>query len=568
MRSIKEKYLFLFHEKENKSYIKEDDIMRFKEKLTKNPPGEIWEEYCGFLDLSIDEYMMVQNRLLDEQIELFSKCGLGQKIMHGQRPKGVDEFRRIVPLTTYEDYAEVLLNKKESMLPSEPVVWLETTWESGTHPKKLAPYSREMLDVYTSNILSAMMLSTSNQKGKFKVHSGDKVLYGLAPLPYATGLFPLLIAPEIDINFMPPIKDAEKMSFSEQNRAGFSEALKCGIDQFFGMSSVVYTITRNFERFTSSGSVSMKKMIGIRPKMLFRILKAKYICNRDNRPMKPKDLFDLQGFVCVGTDTALFKDELEEAWGKRPLEIHGGTEPSCMATETWSRNGLVFFPDNAFYEFIPKEEMLKNKENPNYIPKTYVMNEVQANQEYEIVLTLFKGGAFMRYRPGDMYRCLRTVNERDGVMLPQFEYIDRVPSVIDIAGFTRITESSINKVLQLSGLPVGDWFAMKEYNGDKVSYMHFYVEIDVRTPEAAILDEQLIREHFGIYFRHYDHDYNDLKRLLGIEPLMVTILPVGSLKKFKDIFGKPIRKINPPAQDVIDLRYLIKEPVWEGGKKQ
>ena len=108
--------------------------MRFKEKLTKNPPGEIWEEYCGFLDLSIDEYMMVQNRLLDEQIELFSKCGLGQKIMHGQRPKGVDEFRRIVPLTTYEDYAEVLLNKKESMLPSEPVVWLETTWESGTHP--------------------------------------------------------------------------------------------------------------------------------------------------------------------------------------------------------------------------------------------------------------------------------------------------------------------------------------------------------------------------------------------------------------------------------------------------
>ena len=196
------------------------------------------------------------------------------------------------------------------------------------------------------------------------------------------------------------------------------------------------------------------------------------------------------------------------------------------------------------------------------------MNEVQANQEYEIVLTLFKGGAFMRYRPGDMYRCLRTVNERDGVMLPQFEYIDRVPSVIDIAGFTRITESSINKVLQLSGLPVGDWFAMKEYNGDKVSYMHFYVEIDVRTPEAAILDEQLIREHFGIYFRHYDHDYNDLKRLLGIEPLMVTILPVGSLKKFKDIFGKPIRKINPPAQDVIDLRYLIKEPVWEGGKKQ
>ena len=541
--------------------------MRFKEKLLKCQPGEIWEEYCGFLDLSIDEYMKIQYRLLDEQIDLFSKCGLGQKIMHGQRPSGVEEFRRTVPLTSYEDYAEILLNKKNSMLPSEPVIWLETTWESGSHPKKLAPYTREMLDVYTSNILAAMILSTSDQKGKFRVHSGDKVLYGLAPLPYATGLFPLLIAPEMDIRFMPSLEDAKKLSFSEQNKTGFSAALKCGIDQFFGMSSVVYTITRNFENFASSGSVSLKKLMGIRPKMLYRLIKARYLCNRDNRPMKPKDLFDLKGFVCVGTDTELFKNELEEAWGKRPLEIHGGTEPSCMGTETWSRNGLVFFPDNAFYEFIPKDEMLRNEEDPSYTPKTYLMNEVQANQEYEIVLTLFKGGAFMRYRPGDMYRCLRTVNERDGVMLPQFEYVDRVPSVIDIAGFTRITESSISRVLQLSGLPVGDWFALKEYNGDKVSFMHFYVEIDVSTPEAAYLDEQLIREHFGVYFRHYDHDYNDLKRLLGVEPLMVTILPVGSLKKYENRFGKKIRRINPSAQDVIDLRYLLNEPIWQGGAR-
>lgn len=542
--------------------------MRFKDKLSKCTSKEIWDEYCGFLDLSMDDYMMIQYRLLDEQIEMFSKCGLGQQIMKGQRPKNVDEFRRMVPLTKYEDYAEVLLNKRNSMLPAEPVVWLETTWESGSHPKKLAPYSREMLDSYSTNILAAMILSTSTQKGRFRVNSGDKVLYGLAPLPYATGLFPLLIEPEIDINFMPSLKEAKNMSFGEQNKAGFSAAVKSGIDQFFGMSSVVYTITRNFERFTSSGSISLSKLIGIKPSMLYKYLKAKYVCKRDNRPMKPKDLFDLHGFVCVGTDTALFKHELEEAWGRCPLEIHGGTEPSCIGTETWSRNGLVFFPDNAFYEFIPKEEMLRNEADPSYVPKTYLMNEVQANQEYEIVLTIFKGGAFMRYRPGDMYRCLRTVNERDGLMLPQFEYIDRVPSVIDIAGFTRITERSISKVLQLSGLPVGDWFALKEYDGDKISFMHFYVEIDIDTPEAAVLDEQLIRDHFSIYFKHYDHDYNDLKRLLGVEPLMVTILPIGSLENYKKRYGKPMRKINPPAQDVIDLQYIIKEPIWEGGVKK
>ena len=539
--------------------------MRFKEKLKKCQPGEIWDEYCGFLDLSMDEYMQIQYRLLNEQIDLYSRCGLGQKIMGGTRPATVEEFRRTVPLTTYEDYAEVLLNQKKDMLPAEPVVWLETTWESGSRPKKLAPYTREMLDVYTSNILAAMILSTSDQKGMFRVHSREKVLYGLAPLPYATGLFPLLIAPEMDIRFMPSLEEARGLSFSQQNKKGFSDALKCGIDQFFGMSSVVYTITSNFQQFASSGAFSLKKLAGIRPHMLYRILKAKYLCSRDGRPILPKDLFDLEGFVCVGTDTALFKDELEEAWGRRPLEIHGGTEPSCLGTETWSRNGLVFFPDNAFYEFIPKEDMLKNEADPSFVPRTYLINEVQANHEYEIVLTLFKGGAFMRYRPGDMYRCLRTVSEKEGVMLPQFEYVDRVPSVIDIAGFTRITEDSIRQVLKLSRLPVGDWFALKEYNGDKRSYMHFYVEIDEETPEAACLDEQLIREHFGVYFRHYDHDYSDLKKLLGVEPLVVTILPVGTLKKYEVRYGRTIRKINPSMQDVVDLKYLLDEDTRQGG---
>ncbi|MGI6094076.1 MAG: GH3 family domain-containing protein [Lachnospiraceae bacterium] len=539
--------------------------MRFKEKLKKFSSKEIWDEYCGFLDLSMEEYMDIQYRLLKEQIACYSRCELGQKIMRGEDVSSVEEFRKKVPLTTYEDYAEVLLNKKTEMLPGEPVVWLETTWESGSRPAKLAPYTREMLDVYTTNILAAMILSTSEERGKFKVCSGDRALYGLAPLPYATGLFPMLIAPEMDIRFMPSLKEAKDLSFSQQNKRGFSLALRHGMDQFFGMSSVVYTITQNFAKFASSGSANLKNLIRIRPNMLYRILKAKYVSARDKRPIMPKDLFDLKGFVCVGTDTALFKEELEKAWGKRPLEIHGGTEPSCLATETWRRNGLVFFPDNAFYEFIPKEEMLKNEADPSYVPKTYLMNEVVPNQEYELVLTLFKGGAFMRYRPGDMYRCLSTCSESDGVMLPQFEYMDRVPSVIDIAGFTRITENSIRTVLRMSRLPVGDWFALKEYDGDKRSFMHFYVEVSADRPEASFLNEQIIREHFSVYFRHYDHDYKDLKRLLGVEPLAVTILPAGTLRRFEERYGYPIRKINPSMQDVIDLKHLLEELNRTGG---
>ena len=177
----------------------------FEEKLKTETPAQIWDEYCGFLDLSLNEYMDIQKRLLTEQINLFANCGLGQRFFKGQVPKTVDEFRKMVPLTKYEDYADVLLLKRDDMLPAPPVVWLSTTWESGNKPQKWAPYSEEMLSIYRTNIIAAMILSTSNEKGKFFVRPGFKALYTLAPLPYATGLFPDLIDSEIK----PDVKDEE-----------------------------------------------------------------------------------------------------------------------------------------------------------------------------------------------------------------------------------------------------------------------------------------------------------------------------------------------------------------------
>ena len=61
--------------------------MNFEEKLRSKSNSDIWQEYCGFLDLSMDEYMHIQYRLLNEQIELLSKCGLGQRFLKGNLPK-------------------------------------------------------------------------------------------------------------------------------------------------------------------------------------------------------------------------------------------------------------------------------------------------------------------------------------------------------------------------------------------------------------------------------------------------------------------------------------------------
>jgi hypothetical protein len=85
--------------------------MNFDSMLKNKQYDEIWQKYCSFLDLSISQYMTIQKSLLMEQIELFANCELGLKIMKGQHPRSVEEFRRTVPLTSYEDYADFLLAK-------------------------------------------------------------------------------------------------------------------------------------------------------------------------------------------------------------------------------------------------------------------------------------------------------------------------------------------------------------------------------------------------------------------------------------------------------------------------
>lgn len=539
--------------------------MRFEEKLKNLQPDAIWQEYCGFLDLDINGYMQIQNRLMLEQISLWSHSGLGQYLLDGKKPETIDAFRKLMPLTTYGDYADILLLKQEDMLPDKPIIWIQTTWEGGKNPIKVAPYTKSMLDTYKNNVLACMILSTSTEKGRFSVKATDTFLYGLAPLPYATGLYPLALNAEIGIEFLPPVREAVKMSFSERNKKGFKMGLSKGIDYFFGLGSVAYFVSLSLSAMSGGktkkekSDTNAKKPFRYSPSMIMRVMRAKYRCKKENRELKPKDLFKLKGFMVAGTDNDCYKDDLEDLWGIRPMELFAGTEPSCIGTETWTRNGLYFFPDACFYEFIPEDEMNKCLENPDYQPKTYLMNEVIPDEKYELVITVLKGGAFVRYRVGDVYRCVGLESSAEKTRIPRFKYVDRIPTIIDIAGFTRISENSIRDVVDLSGLAIQDWCAVKEYNQRNRPLLHMYVEMKRESLATSAITKDILREHLGVYFKYVDNDYNDLKRILGMDPLEITILKCGTFEEYRRKRGKSLRQINPSPYEVMELVELQKE---------
>lgn len=526
--------------------------MSLSEKLQNQQYEEIWSQYCGFLDLNLTEFMTIQKRLMTEQIQLWSNSELGKKILKGKTPQTIDEFRAVVPLTTYDDYADILLHKRADYLPGNPIIWIQTTWEGGKHPVKVAPYTRSMLDTYRNNVIACLILATSHEKGSFEYKEGDKMLYGLAPLPYATGLLPLLLGEETDIRFLPEVKEAENMTFSQRNKLGFKLALKKDVELFFGLGSVTYAVSKTLSSM-SGKSFDISSIWKYKPHMLYRLLKAKIRSKKENRPIVPKDLFHLKGLMVAGTDNHCYKDDLEELWGIRPMEIFAGTEPTLIGTETWTRDGLYFFPDSCFYEFITEADMLRSEEDPDFIPKTCLMDEVIPGEKYELVLSVLKGGAFARYRCGDMYRCLGIGNRADNTQIPRFEYVDRVPAVIDIAGFTRISELGIESALKLAKVPVKNWVAAKEYNEENRPFLHLYLEIESYGLINQAVSTEILKEVLATYFKYIDQDYRDLKKILGMEPLVVTILRCGTFDRYFRISGKKLRRMNPSRHDLQEL---------------
>ncbi len=514
-----------------------------REMLRDEDYDKIWKAYLGFLDLSIEEFMEIQERLLMEQIELLKKCNLGKQLFGRNRIKSIEDFRKKVPLTTYEDYAETLLSKKSEDLPSEPLHWVQTTWKGGSGSIKLAPYSRSMVEENTKMFLSSLIISTSKGRGHFNLRNNDNFLYGMAPRPYLTGYAPYILKHHIDFKYLPDTEQAEELSFKDRNVEGFKMAIKNGADLFYGVSSVLVKIGESFSNDEGSSKFIMPSNF----KQSVKLAKAFWKKKVKKQKLLPKDLFEFKGIVCGGTDSDTYKSQIEHLFGITPLEIFGGTESAGVATETWSRNGLTFFPDVNFLEFIPETEMKKEEENPGYQPRTVLLDEIQEGGIYELVITKLRGGAFVRYRIGDVMKCIGLENKEDKIKLPQVKYLDRVNNIIDLAGFTRITKQIMGDAIKLSDLGIENWTAVKEY-GEERPYINLYFE---NTKNHSL---DMIRENINEQMKIVDSDYRDVHTMLGYDPLRLSVVSEGAFDLFKNEHSKTISKINPDKEELAIIR--------------
>jgi len=486
---------------------------------------EIWIKYCGFIDLSMSEFMEIQERLLLEQIDLLGKSLMGRMIMGDVIPTSIQEFREVVPLTTYKDYQEYLEEKREEVLPRKPYMWSHTSGRSDDYKFKWVPYTRRMYDRLGEMVVGSMILSTCSKRGEIMLEPSCKMLLATAPPPYMSGLVSLSTQDQLDVEFLPSLEDGEKMDFGERIAAGFKLGMKKGIDYFYGIPMVLSRLGERLEQ-GSGGSGFTVDML--HPQLLFRMIVGSIKAKLNKRGMFPKDIWKPKGIMTGGTDASIYKESIEHYWGIQPSEGFGCTEGGILSLQAWNFKGMTFSPDDNFLEFIPHEEHRKNKENSKYQPKTVLYNELTPGI-YELVFTNFHGGVFTRYRVGDLFDVISLTDEECGIKLPQVKFYSRAGDLINLGGFAFLTENIIWQAIEETKIEYNEWVARKEMKGNK-AYLHLFIELK----SAGSVDNKKLEKEIHENIKKLNSDYANLEDMFGYQALNLSLLNIGSFSSYMD----------------------------------
>lgn len=501
---------------------------------------ELWKKHCGFLNLSMQEFMDIQNRLMIEQIKLLGTSKIGKHFMGTETPTSIEEFRKVTPITSYPDYEPFLSNRNEEYLPAKPYAWVRTSGRTSDRGPKWIPITKSFYDHLSDPMIGSMLMSSCKQPGDVQLERNDKFLMTTPPKPYISAFIVHSVSDHLNVVFLPNLEDGEKMAYGERVAAGFKLAMEQGLDYFAGLSIVLAKMGEQFE--TQSSNTKPSKDL-LNPFTLVRLLKAVIIAKINRRNILPKDIWKLKGIMSGGADTGIYKDKIEYYWGKKPLEGFSCSEGGNLAMQAWNYKGMTFFPDSVFFEFIPKDEVDINKADPSYQPKTVLFDELEIGI-YELVLSNFHGGVLVRYRMFDLFEVISIGDKEINSVLPQVRFYSRNDDIIDIGSFLRLTERDVWESIEALGIPYVDWAANREeIEGNPM--VHLYIEFKNNPTQS----DKEIHEMLDKIFSERIQEYFDIKNNLGVKPLLFTKLPKGSFSaymKSKIDAGADLAHLKPP----------------------
>lgn len=494
-----------------------------------------WRRYCGFLDLSLEEFTQIQGHLLREQIDLVAYTVVGKELLQGRRPISVEEFRRTVPLTTYKDYAPYLNDQRDECFANTDHTWIQTSAQGGIF--KRVPWAARFQHVQGRNVIAALILSSAPAKGEVTIAPGLKVLLILPGKPFASACLASSLAEHFPARVLPPLDESEKMTFRKKIDAGLRMALTEDLDFVISITSSLLRAGNIAEEMFGRRRLPVR-LTRLHPRVLSRVL-LKWMGGRQK--LAPRDLWSLKGVVGWGADSDVFSQRIEEQWGRPFFQMYASSEAGIAAMQESVRGDMAFLPDSVFFEFLP-EDRLEDADGDSPV----LITQVEDGKLYEPVITSFYGMPFLRYRQGDLVRIKRDADS--GV--PRMVFHGRADDVIDLFGIARLDTKTVSKALEVAGKEHGEWCLRKEYEGDR-AVLKLYIELG----EGVAATEMERRFHLGL--KAADQHYREAVYTMACNPIRVTAFPKGSFQTVASQRSKgSVRHMNPPESLVQELRKL------------
>jgi len=253
---------------------------------------------------------------------------------------------------------------------------------------------------------------------------------------------------------------------------------------------------------------------------------------KDNGKLLPKDFWPNMVLIeCwKGGTVKLYLKELPKYFGNVPIRDIGclSTEARCSIPMSDEGAGGVLAIQTNFYEFIPKEDMVKKNK------RILLCDQLTKGKDYFIVVTT--PGGLYRYNIDDIIRVNDFFNKT-----PIIEFMQKGLNVSSLAGeklYESQVNEAINRVVEKSNLVI-EFFSTSIELIQPPRYI-FLVEFENK-PSVEEKKKLLVSMEKELRIENREYDYVRIAQLLG--PPVLKIVKKGGLEKYRT------KKVNEGTHD-------------------
>ncbi|QMU30999.1 GH3 auxin-responsive promoter family protein [Adhaeribacter radiodurans] len=451
----------------------------------------------------------VQNELFSNLLDTAKNTEWGKKYGYAEITS-VEEFKRRVPISTYEDLfpcIERVMKGEQNVLWPSTISWFAKSSGTTNARSKYIPVSPESLEDCHYKGGKDMLSIYTNLYPDTRVFNGKSLSIGgsLRENEYNPNTYCGDVSAVIMQNLpiwaeairTPPLKVALMDKWEEKIEAMSDITIKENVTSITGVPTWTYVLLNRILELTGKSNI-----LEVWPNL---------------------ELF-AHGAVAFGPYRELFK-QLIPSDQMHYLEIYNASEGFFgIQDQAGTHDEMLLMLDyGVYYEFIPMEEI--DSDNP----KVLTLDQVELNKNYALVISTNAG--LWRYKIGDTIKFTNLEPFRIKISGRTKHFINAFGEELIIEN----AESAIIKACQKTNAIISNFTAAPVYFEGKNRGGHEWVIEFSQQPDNL----ETFREVLDQTLRTVNSDY-DAKRQndLALQPPIVQLAPAGTFHQWLQQKGK------------------------------